>query len=159
MVVAIVRLLSRAYLQHHGLHHDRLPCPSPSPRACSDSCPLSWWCHPTISSSAVPFSSRPLSFPTSRSFPVSSSHQVVKVSKLQLQHQSFQWIFRVDFLEDGLVWSPWSPRNSQESSPLFFQTNFCFQGTYSRPGGNAKQRNNYIALSGGDPCWKQLLLI
>ena len=48
---------------------------------------------------------------------VSSSHQVVKVLELQLQHQSFQWIFRVDFLKDWLVWSPCCPRDSQESSP------------------------------------------
>ena len=44
-------------LQPHGLKHDRLPCPSPTPRACSNSCPLSRWCHPTISSSVNPFSS------------------------------------------------------------------------------------------------------
>jgi len=48
---------------------------------------------------------------------VGSSHQVAKVLKLQLQHQSFQWIFRTDFLSDWLVWSPCCPRNSQESSP------------------------------------------
>ena len=48
---------------------------------------------------------------------VSSSHQVAKVLELQLQHQSFQWIFRTDFLEDGPVGSPCSPRDSQESSP------------------------------------------
>ena len=48
---------------------------------------------------------------------VSSSHQVAKVLKLQFHHQSFQWIFRTDFLEDGLVGSPSSPRDSQESSP------------------------------------------
>ena len=48
---------------------------------------------------------------------VSSSHQVAKVSEFQLQHQSFQWIFRTDFLQDGLVWSSCSPRDSQESSP------------------------------------------
>ena len=47
---------------------------------------------------------------------VSSSHQVAKVLELQLQHQSFQWIFRADLLQDGLVGSPCSPRNSQESS-------------------------------------------
>ena len=43
-------------LQPHGLQHPRLPCPSPAPRACSNSCPLSRWCHPTISSSSAPFS-------------------------------------------------------------------------------------------------------
>ena len=48
---------------------------------------------------------------------VSSFHQVAKVLELQLQHQSFQWMFRVDFLLDWLVWSPCSPRDSQESSP------------------------------------------
>ena len=48
---------------------------------------------------------------------VSSSHQVAKVLELQLQHQSFQWTFRTDFLYDWLVWSPWNPRDSQESSP------------------------------------------
>ena len=48
---------------------------------------------------------------------VSSSHQVAKVLELQLQHQSFQWIFRVHFLMDWLVWSPYCLRNSQESSP------------------------------------------
>ena len=56
-------------LQSHGLQHVRLPCPSLSPGVCSDSCPLSWWWHPTISSSAAPFSSCPRSFPASGSFP------------------------------------------------------------------------------------------
>ena len=81
-------------LWSHGLQHTRLPCPSPSPGACSDSCPSSQWCHPTISSSVVPFSSC-LVFPSIR---VSSSHQVAKVLELQLRHQFFQWIFRTDFL-------------------------------------------------------------
>ena len=58
-------------LQPHGLQHARLSCPSPTPRACSNSCPLSQWCHPTISSSVVPFSSCLQSFPASGSFPVS----------------------------------------------------------------------------------------
>ena len=50
-----------------GLQHTSLPCPSPAPGACSNSCPLSWWCHPTISSSVVPFSCLQ-SFPASGSF-------------------------------------------------------------------------------------------
>ena len=58
-------------LTPHRLLHARLPCPSPSPRACSNSCPLSWWCHPTISYSIVPFSSCLLYFPVSGSFPMS----------------------------------------------------------------------------------------
>ena len=48
---------------------------------------------------------------------VSSLHQVAKVLKFQLQHLSFQWVFRTDFLYDKLVWSPCCPRDSQESSP------------------------------------------
>ena len=55
-------------LWSHGLQHSRLPCPSPTPGAYSNACPLSWWCHPTISSSVVPFSSCFQSFPASESF-------------------------------------------------------------------------------------------
>ena len=58
-------------LQPHGLEHARPPCPSPTPRIYSNSCPLSQWCHPTISSSVVPFSSCLQSFPASQSFPSS----------------------------------------------------------------------------------------
>ena len=77
----------------HGLQHARHPCHSPSPRACSEACPLSWWCHPTTLL-------LPSIFPSIRVFPneVGSSHQVAKVLELQLQFQSFQWIFRTDFL-------------------------------------------------------------
>ena len=83
----------------HGLQHARLSCPSPTPGACSNSCSLSWWYHPIISSSVDPFSSCLQSFPASGSFLwVSSSHQVAEVLELQLQYQSFQWIFRTDFL-------------------------------------------------------------
>ena len=55
----------------HGLQYTRLPCPSPSTRACSNSCPLSQWCRPTISSSVISFSSRLQSFPASESFSMS----------------------------------------------------------------------------------------
>ena len=58
-------------LQPHGLQHTRPPCPSPTPGAYSNSCPLSWWCHPTISSSVIPFASRLQSFPASGSFQMS----------------------------------------------------------------------------------------
>ena len=58
-------------LRPHGLQHARLPCPSPTPRACSNSCPSSRWYHPAISSSVIPFSSCFQSFPASGSFPVS----------------------------------------------------------------------------------------
>ena len=55
----------------HGLQHARIPCPSPTPGACSNSCPSRQWCHSTISSSVVPFSSCVQPFPASGSFPVS----------------------------------------------------------------------------------------
>ena len=58
-------------LQPHGLQHTRLPCISATPGACSHTCPLSQWCHPTISSSVIPFSSCLQSFPLSGSFPMS----------------------------------------------------------------------------------------
>ena len=71
-------------LQPHGLQHARLPGSSPSPRACSNSCPLSWWCHPTTSSSVKLYSSCPQSFPASGSFPMSqffaSSDQSIEAS-------------------------------------------------------------------------------
>ena len=55
----------------HGLQYTMPPCPSPTPWVYSNSCPLNWWCHPTISSSVVPFSSHLQSFPASGSFPMS----------------------------------------------------------------------------------------
>ena len=58
-------------LRPHGLQHARLPCPSPTPGTCSNSCPSSWWCHPTISSSVIPFS-RLQSFPSIRVFSIES---------------------------------------------------------------------------------------
>ena len=101
----------------HGLQHTRLPCPSLSPGICSNLCPLSQWCHPTISSSVVPFSSCPQSFLTSGSFSMMSlCIRVTKVLEFQLQHQSYQWTPRTDLLQDELVGSPCSPRDFQEFS-------------------------------------------
>ena len=72
------------FLRPHGLQHARPPCPLPTPGVYSNPCPLSQWCHPTISSSAVPFSSHLQSFPASGSFPMSqffaSNGQIIKVS-------------------------------------------------------------------------------
>ena len=59
------------FLRPHELQHTRPPCPSPTPGVHPNSCPSSWWCHPAISSSVVPFSSCPQSLPASESFPVS----------------------------------------------------------------------------------------
>ena len=90
-------------LQAHKLQHARLPCPSLFSGVCSNSCPLSWWCHPTISSSVTPFFSCSQSFPTSGSFPVNwlfiSGGQSIVASALV-----FQWIFRlISFRIDRLI--------------------------------------------------------
>ena len=83
----------------HWLQQVRFPCPSLTPGSCSNLCPSSWWCHPTISSSVIPFSSCIQSYPALGSFPMSHSlHQVAKVLEFQLQHQSFWWIFRTGFI-------------------------------------------------------------
>ena len=81
----------------HGLQHGRLPCASLSPRVCSNSCPLTWWCHITISSSVALFSSCPQSLPASGSFPMSwlfaSGGQSIGASaftEIRVQAQSLQ---------------------------------------------------------------------
>ena len=86
-------------LQPHGLQHTRLPCPSPTPRTYSNSCPSRHWCiqpsHPLSSPSPPGFN---LSQHQGLFQWVGSLHQVAKVLEFQLQHQAFQWIFRTDFL-------------------------------------------------------------
>ena len=86
-------------LRPHGLQHTRPPCPSPTPRVYLNSCSLSRWClqpsHPLSSPSPPAFN---LSQHQDLFKWVSSSHLVAQVLKFQLQHQSFQWIFRTDFL-------------------------------------------------------------
>ena len=95
-VLFFSRSLMSDSLQPHGLQHSRLPCPSPSPKDWSKLCPLSWWCHPTISFSVIPFSSRLLSF-----YPlhqglfqwVSSLHQEVQVLELWIL-----WIYECIYI-------------------------------------------------------------
>ena len=70
LLLLICQVMSDS-LRPHGLQHAMLPCPSPSPGMCPNSCPLNWWCYPTISSSVVHFSFCLQSFPASRSFPMS----------------------------------------------------------------------------------------
>ena len=105
-------------LRPHRLQHTRPPCPSPTPGVYSNSCPLSWWCHPTISSSVVPFSSRFQSFPASGSFQMSrffaSGGQRIEVSaSASVLPMNIQDWFSLGFTD----WISLSPRDSQESSP------------------------------------------
>ena len=101
----------------YELQHTRPPCPSPTPGAYSNSCPLSQWCHPTISSSVVPFSSCLQSCPASGSFPMSQlftrGGPSTGVSALASFLPKNTW----DWSPLGLTGWISSPRDSQESSP------------------------------------------
>ena len=107
-------------LRAHGLQHARPPCSSPTPRVYSNSCPLSWWCHPTISSFAVPFSSHPQSFPLSGSFPMSqffaSGGQSIGISaSTSVLPMSIQEWF-------PLGWTGWISLQSKGLSRVFSNT-------------------------------------
>ena len=101
------------FLQPHELQHARPPCPSPTPRVHSNSCPLSRWCHPAISSSVIPFSSCFQSLPTSESFPMSqlfawggqSTGVSALASVLPMNTQDWsplQWTGRIPLQSKGL---------------------------------------------------------
>ena len=107
-------------LQPHGLQHARPLCPSPTPRVYSNSSPLSWWCHPTISSSVIPFSSRLQSFPASGSFQMSqlfaSGGQSIGVSaSTSVPPMNIQDWF-------PLGWTGWISLQSKELSRAFSNT-------------------------------------
>ena len=112
-------------LQPHELQHTRLPCPSPSPGICSDSCPLSWWCYLMILSSAAPFSSCPQSFPTSGSFSTSwlftSCGQSIGASASAV-------VLSMNVQDWSSGWTGWIScrlRASQESPPAPQFENIC----------------------------------
>ena len=112
--------VASVFLRPHGLQHTRPPCLSPTPRVYSNSCSLSQWCHPTISSSVVPFSSCLQSFPQSGYFPMSqifaSSGQSTKVSaSASVLSMNFQdWFL--------LGWTGWISLLSKGLSRVFFNT-------------------------------------
>ena len=107
-------------LRPHGLQHARPPCPSPTPRVYPNSCPLSQWCHQTISSSVIPFSSHLQSFPASGSFQMnqffSSGGQSigVSVSALVLPMNAQDWF--------PLGWTGWISLQSKGLSRVFSNT-------------------------------------
>ena len=104
----------------HGLQHTRCPCPSPTPRVCPNSYPLSQWCHPTVSSSVVSFSPCPQSFPASGSFQLSqlfaSGGQSIGVSASTsvLPMNTQDW--------SPLGWTGWISLQSKGLSRVFFST-------------------------------------
>ena len=107
------------FLRPHGLQHTRLPCPSPTPRAYLNSCPLSWWRHPTISSSVVRFSSHLQSFAASGSFQMnqfSSGGQSIGVSaSVSVLPMNIQDWF-------PLEWTGWISLQSKGLSRIFSNT-------------------------------------
>ena len=109
-------------LQPHGLQHTRLSCPSLSPEACSNSCPLSWWCHPSILSSVIPFSSHLQSFPASWSFPMSQLFESggqnigVSASASVLPMNIQDWF--------PLGWTGWISLQSKGLSRVFSKSQF-----------------------------------
>ena len=100
----------------HGLQHARPSCPSPTLRVYSNSCPLIWWCHPTISFSVAPFCC-PQSFPASGSFQMSQLFAWGGQSTGVSASASVLPVYIQDWSPSGLVWPPCSSRDSQESSP------------------------------------------
>ena len=109
-------------LQPHGLQHARLPCPSPAPRVYSNLSPLSQWCHPTISSSVVPFSSCLQSLPASRSLPMSQfftsggQSNGVSASASVLPMNIQDW--------SPLGWTGWISLQSKGLARVFSNTQF-----------------------------------
>ena len=107
-------------MQSHELQHARPPCPSPTPRVHSNSCPSSRWCHPAISSSVVPFSSCPQSLPASESFPMSQfftwGGQSIGVSALAsvLPKNTQDW--------SPVEWTGWISLQSKGLSRVFSKT-------------------------------------
>ena len=118
-------------LRPHGPQHARPPCPSPTPGVYSNSCPLSWWCYPAISSSVIPFSSCPQSLPASESFPMSQlfawGGQSTGVSALAS-------VFPMNIQDwSPLEWTGWISLKSKGFSRVFSNTTvqkrqfFCTQ--------------------------------
>ena len=110
----------------HVLQHFRLPYPSLCLRICSKSCPLLWWCHPTILIHCCFCCSLLLLHSIFSSIRVFSNELTLhirwQVLELQLHHQCLQWISRLGFLKDWLASSPCTPKDSQESATPQFKT-------------------------------------
>ena len=119
--ISSVQLLSSVQLfATHGLQHARLPCPTPTSRACSNSCPSTLWCHPTISSSIISFSSRLQSFPASGTFQMS---QFFVSGGQSIGASASASVFPMN-IQDWfpLGWTDWISLQSKGLSRVFFNT-------------------------------------
>ena len=146
------------FLWPHGPHHIRPPCPSPTPRVFSNSCPSSRWCHPAISSSAVPFSFCPQSLPASGSFPMSQLFAWGGQSIRVWASTSVRPMNTQDW--SPLAWTGWISLQSKELSRVFSNTTgqkHQFSGAQF-----SSQSNSYIhtwpwknhSLDQTDLCWQ-----
>ena len=107
-------------LRPHELQHTRPPWPSPTPGVHSNSCPSSWWCHPAISSSVVPFSSCPQSLPASGSFPMS---QLFAWGGQSIRVSASAWVFPMNTQDwSPLGWTGWISLQSKGLSRVFSNT-------------------------------------
>ena len=107
-------------LRPYGLQHARFPCPSPTPRTYSNLCPSSWWCHPTISSSVIPFSSHLQSFPESGSFQMS---QFFATGAQSIGVSASAWVLMLNFQDwFPLGWTSWISLQSKRLSRVFSNT-------------------------------------
>ena len=127
-------------LRPHESQHARPPCLSPTPRVYSNSCPSSWWCHPAISSSVVPFSICPQSLPASESFPMSQlfawggQSTGVSASASVLPMKTQDW--------SPLGWTGWIPLQSKGLSRVFSNTTVQKHQFFSAP--LSSQSNSHI---------------
>ena len=137
-------------LWSHGLQHARLPCPSPTPGAYSNSCPSSQWCHPTISCSVIPFSSCPQSLPASGSFPMSqffaSGGQSIGVSASAsvLPMNTQDW--------SPLEWTGWISLQSKGLSRVFSNTTVQKHQFFHQVG-DAIQQSHHLLSSPSPPAF------
>ena len=151
-------------LRPHELQHTRPPCPPPSPGVYSNSCPLSWWCHPTISPSVVPFSYCLQSFPESGSFPVSrfltSGGHIIGVSAsasvLPMNIQDWfplGWMGWISLQSKGL--SRVFSNTTVQKHPFFSAQGMAHDGSWGEDG---KKWHGDMVRSGliMDICWSQL---
>ena len=116
-------------LRSHVLQHARFPCPLWAPGACSNSCPLRWWCRPNISSSVFPFSSHLQTFPTSGSYPMNQFFTSCGQRIGPSNEYSGKIFFRIDWL-DLLALHESSPKHSSKSSTLRCSVFFIVQTSH-----------------------------
>ena len=159
LFVVVAQSLSSVSLWPHGLQHTRLPCPSISPRVCLNSCPLSQWCHPTISSSVIPYSFHLQSFPASGSFSMSQffasgGHSYWSFNFSISPSNEYSWLisFRMDWMDllsvQGTLKSLLQHHSSKAS---ILRRSACFNIQLSKSIHDYWRNHSFDKT---DPCWQ-----